>query len=488
MPTTVIVNHLTVVHKQSGGMSMAFPDVCKTPTPGGPVPIPYPNTAMSSDTSEGSQSVKADGQPIMLKSSYFAMSAGDEAGSAMGVASNKIKGKAYPKMYSFDVKVEGQNVFRFTDIMLQNGGSPTNTVPATELQAPQVAMGGSASTKKGEHKEPELTRLKWGKKEACCGDKIELSIKTKNVDGERPLPISIYRSEDRKAVLGMLNPTVKGNQARPEWITVRGPYKKTVMAKGLQKELKGKETTIPALELKSPAPTKQRILGNRSAPKYVIQQVMGVDQWVRVAPDYGWEYGFDIEILDGELVVTRAVNFQLEAGVVLGAKRKRAWKREIERSWNRKFKLHRTKCKRGGRCDCSSRNGCCCFTIRVVCQFGAWPGTPVMLHRGANDPVDPVTGAVPTNGRWWYSHTWWEGLTNVPATVRAHEFGHLIGMYDEYPGGGVEASLRYWNVPASLMNGGSKVYKRHFKDFHDWFTQKTQGLLGPTKLVPISGP
>ena len=28
------------------GRSYAFPDVCKTPTPAGPVPIPYPNIGM----------------------------------------------------------------------------------------------------------------------------------------------------------------------------------------------------------------------------------------------------------------------------------------------------------------------------------------------------------------------------------------------------------------------------------------------------------
>src|SRR5688572_20709166 len=127
MPATVIVNNLTVVHKSSGGVLMTFPDVCKTPSPAGPIPLPYPNVAQSSDTADGSASVKMDGNPIMLKSSNFMMSTGDEAGSAMGVVSNKIKGKAYPKMYSFDVKVEGQNVFRLTDIMLANGGSPTNT-------------------------------------------------------------------------------------------------------------------------------------------------------------------------------------------------------------------------------------------------------------------------------------------------------------------------------------------------------------------------
>ena len=34
-----------------GGQCFAFPDTCKTPTPGGPVPIPYPNIAMVNQAS-----------------------------------------------------------------------------------------------------------------------------------------------------------------------------------------------------------------------------------------------------------------------------------------------------------------------------------------------------------------------------------------------------------------------------------------------------
>jgi len=37
---------------KGGGMCLAFPDVCKTPSPGGPVPIPYPNTGMGSGGSK----------------------------------------------------------------------------------------------------------------------------------------------------------------------------------------------------------------------------------------------------------------------------------------------------------------------------------------------------------------------------------------------------------------------------------------------------
>jgi hypothetical protein len=121
MPVTVAVNPPdTVVHKSSMGMAQTQLDVCKTPTPGGPVPTPYPNIAMSSQTADGSTTVSCDGNPIMLKDSNFSMSSGDEPGSIGGVKSNVIKGQADPTNYSFDVKVEGKNVFRRSDPMMQN--------------------------------------------------------------------------------------------------------------------------------------------------------------------------------------------------------------------------------------------------------------------------------------------------------------------------------------------------------------------------------
>lgn len=142
MPATLNVNNMTVVHSGSSGIAMSFPDVCKTPTPGGPIPIPYPNIAQSSDTADGSSTVKVDGNPIMLKSSNFKMSSGDEAGSAMGVVSNKNKGKATPANASFDVKVDGANVFRLSDPMQTNGGSACNAMNAAIMQPPLVVTGG----------------------------------------------------------------------------------------------------------------------------------------------------------------------------------------------------------------------------------------------------------------------------------------------------------------------------------------------------------
>ena len=141
MPATVNVNSRTVVHASSNGIATAFPDVCKTPSPGGPIPIPYPNIAQSSDTSQGSRQVKVDGNPIMLQGSVFATSTGDEAGSAGGgVASNTVKGKAEFVAYSFDVKVEGKGVPRLGDMMLQNKQSSPNTPPFPEVQPPLVVI------------------------------------------------------------------------------------------------------------------------------------------------------------------------------------------------------------------------------------------------------------------------------------------------------------------------------------------------------------
>lgn len=138
MPASVNVNNRTVVHRSSGGIAAAFPDVCKTPTPAGPIPLPYPNVAKSADTAQGSQSVTMDGNPIMLKDSHFSTSTGDEAGSVGGVVSNTIKGKAEFISYSFDVKVEGRNVCRLADLMVQNKQSAPNTPPMPEVQPPLV--------------------------------------------------------------------------------------------------------------------------------------------------------------------------------------------------------------------------------------------------------------------------------------------------------------------------------------------------------------
>ena len=115
---------------------VGFPDVCMTPSPGGPVPIPYPNLAQSKDLENGSKRGLINGAPVALKDSYLGASTGDEAGTmGGGVASGKTKGRAHPVNYSFDVMIEGKPVVRNLDPFTLNDH---NTPPFPILQPQSV--------------------------------------------------------------------------------------------------------------------------------------------------------------------------------------------------------------------------------------------------------------------------------------------------------------------------------------------------------------
>jgi hypothetical protein len=113
--------------------------VCKTPSPGGPVPIPYPNISQAATLAKGTTTVKADGgMMIAIKGSEFSLSNGDNAGVAGGVKSSTFMKESTWILYSFDVKMDGKNACRFTDKKFQNH---ENTVDlAGLLQGPVVVI------------------------------------------------------------------------------------------------------------------------------------------------------------------------------------------------------------------------------------------------------------------------------------------------------------------------------------------------------------
>ena len=144
MGLTIKVNgeNNSLAHKGSTGISTAtIPDVCKTPSPGGPVPIPYPNVAMSSDLAKGTTTVKVDGGNMAaIKGSEFSRSTGDEAGTAGGATSSTFIKEATWILYSFDVKLDGQNACRLTDKMFHNH---QNTVDAAGVVQYPVSVVGT---------------------------------------------------------------------------------------------------------------------------------------------------------------------------------------------------------------------------------------------------------------------------------------------------------------------------------------------------------
>jgi uncharacterized Zn-binding protein involved in type VI secretion len=105
-------------------------DVCKTPSPGGPVPLPYPNIGMCSD-GDGSSKVKVKGKNALRKGDTLSKSAGDEAGSIGGVKSSRIKGDVVFKLGDSRIKVEGKEWSHHMALTQQNAGNTvgSNMVP-----------------------------------------------------------------------------------------------------------------------------------------------------------------------------------------------------------------------------------------------------------------------------------------------------------------------------------------------------------------------
>jgi Toxin PAAR-like domain len=128
MPVTIKVNGRSnsLVHKGSNHFARnTAPDVCKTPSPGGPVPIPYPVImSLSNSLDKGTTTVKADGGNMCgVKGSEFSRCNGDEAGTAGGVVSSTNMKESTWITYSFDVKLDGKNACRLTDKMKMNHGN-----------------------------------------------------------------------------------------------------------------------------------------------------------------------------------------------------------------------------------------------------------------------------------------------------------------------------------------------------------------------------
>lgn len=128
MGVTIHINGTSnsLVHKGSTGIvKSTVPDVCKTPSPGGPVPVPYPIIiSMSSDLKKGTKTVKVDGKKMAaIKGSEISRCSGDEPGTAGGVKSSTNMKEATWLLYSFDVKLDGKNACRLSDKLMMNHGN-----------------------------------------------------------------------------------------------------------------------------------------------------------------------------------------------------------------------------------------------------------------------------------------------------------------------------------------------------------------------------
>jgi hypothetical protein len=123
-----------------GGTCLGTPDVCQTPSPVGPVPVPYPNTAMNATSNPltVALTVLTDCMPSLNQMSQSLISMGDNAGVAMGVASGMVMGPQSYVLGSITVLKEGAPAQRLTSITGHNGLSMN--CPGVSLVPSQVTV------------------------------------------------------------------------------------------------------------------------------------------------------------------------------------------------------------------------------------------------------------------------------------------------------------------------------------------------------------
>lgn len=104
------------------GMDFGFPDVCLTPTPAGPVPMPYPNTALLPMALPPTTSLKnlISMMPAHNLGTTIPTSMGDTPGAAGGVASGIIMGPARNTMGSMKVFTGGMPATKAFSTAMQN--------------------------------------------------------------------------------------------------------------------------------------------------------------------------------------------------------------------------------------------------------------------------------------------------------------------------------------------------------------------------------
>jgi len=112
---------------KGGGVAMTTGpiDVCKTPSPAGPVPLPYPNIAQVSSADSGScaSKVKFAGSKVCTTKTEIPRSNGDEAGTVGGVVSNQNMAAVHFKTGSSKCIVEGEKCAHVTSMTAHNGNN-----------------------------------------------------------------------------------------------------------------------------------------------------------------------------------------------------------------------------------------------------------------------------------------------------------------------------------------------------------------------------
>ncbi|MDX2441673.1 MAG: hypothetical protein QNK40_14120 [Desulfobacterales bacterium] len=181
---------------------------------------------------------------------------------------------------------------------------------------------------------------------------------------------------------------------------------------------------------------------------------------------YSWQYGYTIQIKNQKMIISAAINLVPALGIKAPCLNqvKKAWEKGIEEIWSHQFAITLPSGQK----------------IPIVVDA---------IFRGPKYHHDIIVR--PGKGR--SDQLNWN-ITDTPVTA-AHEFGHILGIYDEYEKGAVKSNSPSID-PTSIMTSNpvtGMVYERHFTDFLEWFKLKTNiqaaflSSLNTEKTSSVSG-
>jgi hypothetical protein len=167
---------------------------------------------------------------------------------------------------------------------------------------------------------------------------------------------------------------------------------------------------------------------------------------------FGWDYSFDIELINHVINVHTELSFTTGAGVtqaVLNALEPE-WEQGIEGFWGNKYAV--------------LENGSDLFPIVFDVTFdGPLFNYTVNVSQGRTTSM-LAWGTAPAAGES-------NGL------LAAHEYGHMFGLFDEYAGGATDPTGAIFDG-GSIMGStafGVEPRARHYRDFAAWLAAKDPG-------------
>lgn len=200
----------------------------------------------------------------------------------------------------------------------------------------------------------------------------------------------------------------------------------------------------------------ENVSGNRNTPQY--------EHDGKTYGPYGWTFSYTRGFDGLKLYKHVEIDFEFDAELGWDDAQKAAYKAGIEAAiegiWNNKFKI-------------KDENTGKHYALTVdVTTTGPFNQT-VKVHKG-DGRADMLN--------------WYETDTG---SINAHEFGHMLGLYDEYMGGAVD---KYPNPTLSddglmglgALNANPVMYERYYQQYLDYMKELNKG--GTFTMVRVPAP